>query len=74
MTQGLPQRLPLSEGQGLPQRMGIPYYPYPSLLPTPVPNFAPSIGNSPVGARAATEPSDTHQPHATAPSWMRADR
>ena len=25
-------------------------------------------------ARAATEPSDAHQPHAIAPSWMRADR
>ena len=74
MTQGLPQRMLLSEGQGLPQRMGIPYYPYPSLLPTTVPNFEPSIGNSPVGARAATEPSDAHQPHAIAPSWMRAAR
>ena len=27
-----------------------------------------------VSARAATEPSDTLQPHANAPSWMRADR
>lgn len=25
-------------------------------------------------ARAATEPSDAHQPHATATAWMRADR
>ena len=74
MTQGLPQRMPLSEGQGLPQRMGIPYYPYLSLLPTPVPISSPSIGNSPMGARAATEPSDTHQPHATASAWMRVDR
>ena len=27
-----------------------------------------------VSARAATEPSDAHQPHATASAWMRADR
>lgn len=74
MTQGLPQQMPLSEGQGLPQRMGIPYYPYLSLLPTPVPISSPSIGNSPVGARAASEPSAAHQPHATASAWMRADR
>jgi len=33
-----------------------------------------SISSSYVSARAATEPSDTHQPHAIAPSWMRADR
>lgn len=74
MTQGLPQKMPLSEGQGLPQRMGIPYYL--SLLPTPYsrPDSSPSIGNSPVGARAASEPSDAHQPHATATAWMRADR
>ena len=25
-------------------------------------------------ARAASEPSDAHQPHATATAWMRADR
>ena len=25
-------------------------------------------------ARAATEPSDAHQPHATTTAWMRADR
>ena len=33
-----------------------------------------SISTSYVSARAATEPSDTHQPHATRPAWMRADR
>jgi hypothetical protein len=33
-----------------------------------------SISSSYVSARAATEPSDTHQPHATATAWMRADR
>ena len=27
-----------------------------------------------VSARAATEPSDAHQPHATTTAWMRADR
>ena len=27
-----------------------------------------------LSARAATEPSDTHQPHATTTAWMRADR
>ena len=74
MTQGLPQRMTHSEGQGLPQRMGIPYYPYLSLLPTPVPISSPSIGNSPVGARAASEPSDTCQPHVIATAWMRAAR
>lgn len=30
----------------------------------------PHLGN----ARAASEPSDAHQPHATASAWMRADR
>ena len=33
-----------------------------------------SIASGYASARAATEPSDTHQPHAIAPSWMRADR
>jgi len=33
-----------------------------------------SISTSYVSARAATEPSDTHQPHATTTAWMRADR
>ncbi len=74
MTQGLPQQMPHSEGQGLPQRMGIPYYPSLSLLPTPVPISSPSIGNSPVGARAASEPSDTDQPHGTATAWMEGQR
>ena len=27
-----------------------------------------------VSARAATEPSDAHQPHATTTAWMRTDR
>ena len=33
---------------------------------------ASSIASSYVSARAATEPSDAHQPHATATAWMRA--
>ena len=35
--------------------------------------FSPSILTF-RNARAATEPSDAHQPHATATAWMRADR
>ena len=33
-----------------------------------------SIASGYVSARAASEPSDTHQPHATTTAWMRADR
>ena len=37
--------------------------------------FSPSILTfRNASARAATEPSDTHQPHATTTAWMRADR
>ena len=37
--------------------------------------FSPSILTfRNASARAATEPSDTHQPHATAPSWMEGQR
>ena len=37
--------------------------------------FSPSILTfRNASARAATEPSDAHQPHATTTAWMRADR
>lgn len=51
MPQGLPQRMPHFEGQGLPQGLGIPYSLSLSLLPTPVPISSPSVVTSLAGAR-----------------------
>lgn len=57
MPQASPQQMPHSEGQGKPQGLGIPYYLYLSLLPTPVPNNSSFVSNSLAGARAANSPS-----------------
>jgi len=72
---GYPTHDPMRNPKEHPNRPRIARIESSRIVSSPLPLWSPFIHDVQyVSARAATEPSDTHQPHATATAWMRADR